>query len=374
MSITSENSVLVIGAGTSAPFGLSLGGDLISEISNTIGREKRIFDGKFSGRIGIGSRAAFHYFFAHENFRECPILNTIVHPYMNFELDQIEVNVQDHLDKLWHLVELLNNQTSETIDDFIVENPTYAAVVKKCVSTLFFLACVDSNHTLRAKSFEARYLGNQNRNWVHLLINIVRQGIRAGEVSAENKIKIITFNYDMILEYVLEKQFSNTERRMAHWSDYIEILHVHGQCGSLSELNERPAKICDEWAKGIHVVNEPNVPDWVQQNRNLASDIIRSSRELYFCGFAFSGPNCRLLELGEPDDWLGERTISFCNYDGNVGLSKAVANYEQIVVPTADPDQISLVSTDIQEAKGTRTEPIGVTDWLRLGYLGELPA
>lgn len=373
MSITEENTVFVIGAGTSAPFGLSLGGDLILEVSRAIEREKRIFDSRYGGRIGITSRVAYSYFYMREGFGECPILGTVIQPYMDHKSQQIEHTVQHDLDNLWRLAELLNNQTSETIDDFIVENPTYADLAKKCVATLFFLSCCNSDGDLSANPFEARFYGKNNRNWIHLLINIVRQGIRAAEVSADNKIKIITFNYDMILEYVLEKQFSNTERRMAHWSEYIEILHVHGQCGSLAELSDHPAEICNSWASGIHVVNEKTIPDWVHQNRERARQIVQQSEELYFCGFAFSGPNCRLLKLDEPIGPMGKRTISFCNYDGNVGVSKIVASYENIGA-ARNPRMPVTIPTEIEEAAGTPDHPLGISDWLKLGYLGELPA
>ena len=68
---------------------------------------------------------------------------------------------------------------------------------------------------------------------MHLLINIAREGVRTEAINFENKIKIVTFNYDMVLEYILEKQFSNVSNDLIpegnDWADYIEIAHVHGR-------------------------------------------------------------------------------------------------------------------------------------------------
>ena len=206
-----------------------------------------------------------------------------------------------------------------------------------------------------------------------MLINIIRHGIRAGTVSEENKVKIITFNYDKILEYVLEAQFSNTEASYPHYSDYVEIIHVHGECGKIDAPHKsNPAQICLEWAEGIHVVNEPEVPKNIKQKRKrkIAQGLVQSARELYFCGFSFSGPNCRLLKLDTPASQFPDRTITVCNYDGNVGISKSVKRYENSVNSGVN---VGRLTTHIEEEKGTPDSPLSVVDWLRLGHLGELP-
>ncbi|RNC96789.1 MAG: hypothetical protein ED558_02705 [Oricola sp.] len=380
MTITSEGAVLVVGAGTSVQFGLSLGGDMITSIAGAIESELSTIRLLTEDRFGVFSSILSDAVNRSEGFKRLPIHGTVGQPFWDTEKSRFEGKaINEELNKLRELQQLLTNQTSETIDDFIVENPSYAQLSKQCIAAQFVQSCCEIDRNVSARSFEARKTVDGGRNWVHLLINIVRQGIRAGEVSTENKVKIVTFNYDMVLEYVLEQQFSNTERRSAHWSDYIEIVHVHGQCGSLSELQGHPAKICNEWAAGIHVVNEQDVPEPVLESRARARELVRSATELYFCGFAFSGPNCRLLNLHQPLAEVEERTISFCNYDGNVGVTKIVSSYEtEVAVPELHEDGRTTVfrstTTYIEEAAGTPDKPLGVSDWLKLGYLGELPA
>ncbi|VAW01022.1 hypothetical protein MNBD_ALPHA04-2129 [hydrothermal vent metagenome] len=377
MAITDPNSVLILGAGVSAPFQLPLGGAMITDLSKMIGAEvgqlyseEDFMGGQLTQKLRTSANTV-------HNFKRFPFHGTIARLHWSEDEGGFDVaNLNTDLEKIRKLKELLDNQTSETIDDFIVENPSYAFLTKIGIGVSFVLSCYSfEQRTLSPKPFASRNYppSSNNRNWVHLLINIVRQGIRENSVGPDNKIKIITFNYDKILEYILETQFSNTEAPYSHYTDYVEIIHVHGECGDLSATsNGLPADVCIKWAKGIHVINEQDVPTDVTEKRLLAKSIIQSAEELFFCGFSFSGPNCRLLGLGTPNKYVVKRLISVCNYDGNVGISKSVRRFEFQRDPTL-VHHANLVETEIEEAAGTTEKPLSVLDWLRLGYLGELP-
>lgn len=369
MAITDPNSVLVLGAGVSAPFGLSLGGDMISEVSNAIRLELRSADGEVSSVISTLEGSLRSAIIRNSKYHKYSILSAVASSFWDSGNSKFEMsNVNLEIMKLRELENLLRDQTSETIDDFIVENPSFARLTKICIASLFLRSCYEflsNSNSASVRPFSQRHFHTNPtgkiRNWVHLLINIIRQGIRSGTVSKENKVKIITFNYDTILEYVLEKQFSNTEAGYSHYSDYVDIMHVHGECGNLVDsLSNSAAETCLKWAEGIHVINEKNVPDDVEQNRALAKIAVGSARELYFCGFSFAGPNCRLLGLDSLEKTSGRVQITFCNYDGNIGISKAVKKFERKRV-------------DIEEVAGSAEKGLGVSDWLKQGNLGELP-
>lgn len=375
MAITDQNTCLVLGAGVSAPFGLPLGGSLIDDIRKQISSETSKMLGPNSDRFPyLCGQAARRV----EIFNEFPIIGSVLHPKAKengtFDDPHEPANA---IGRLQDLHALLENQTSETIDDFIVENPSYGSLVKLCIAVKFLKNkySFEDKSKFQIKDFSARHLkfgskSRPERNWVHLLINIARHSIRSGKTSNKNKIKIITFNYDCILEYVLDRQFSNTESSYGSFRDYIDILHVHGACGELKERISDPAAICNKWASGICVVNEASALGSVETARKRAAEIIRKSDEIYFCGFSFSGPNCRLLEL-DPKNYAGSRyarTLSVCNYDGNVGISKAIEKHR-------GPARIKtgLLQTEVDEDRGTPERPISVSDWFKLGSLGELP-
>jgi hypothetical protein len=374
MAITDENTCLVIGAGVSAPFGLPLGGGLIDKIRGSLEVELNKLDENNNFRSDITSKI-IGASTQRKSFSDLPYIGSIMTPYVTSERSISDVHgANEALTQARQLVHLLDGQTSETIDDFIVENPSYSEIVKSCIAVEFFKVIYrysEENSAYLIGGLSSRRVGKHGeRNWVHLLINIVRQGIREGKVSEKNKIKIITFNYDKILEYILDKQFSNTEKSYPDYREYIEILHVHGECGSLQDNVANPSEVCRNWAEGIHVVNEPEIPEEVASIRERAYEIVTSSNELYFCGFSFSGPNCRLLglETVEFTRSASRRTITFCNYDGNVGISKSVFKYD-----TRDGQVGGRIATIVEEEAGTPDRPLGVSDWLKLGSLGELP-
>lgn len=389
MSITDENTVMILGAGVSAPFGVPLGGSLIPKLTRCLYDEtSNWFSDSSETTIRNNSISILNrYFHDRSNYIVSPICFSVVQKYeltdsfdfSNYSEGLIEA-VGNDLRRLAELKSLLSNQTSDTIDDFIVENPSYSSLVKIGIASEFLKSCYkQSRPPLLPNEFERRHLNFgsdgelQTRNWIHLLINLIRHGVRSGEVSEHNKIQIITFNYDMILEYVLDQQFSNTELKHGHYKNFIDILHVHGQCGPLNGSETSSAKTIVDWANGIHVVGEKDAPEEIKGIRLGAKNLVLRAKEIYACGFAFSGPNCRLLGLSKDNSSGDHRSISFCNYDGDIGLRRKVFSFEK-TLKTEGSGSYNSTWTTIQEAPGTKDQPMEVHDWLRLGYLGELPA
>ena len=276
------------------------------------------------------------------------------------------------------LTRLLENQTADTIDDFIAQNPSVAEQAKISVAVQFFKKLYDYDSSLG--KFIIRKLDNRNlleeRNWVHLLINLIRQGIRLQKVSPENPIQIITFNYDNGLEFILEKQFSNTEVELPNWRDVIKIHHIHGHMSDLPDNTLEPFKICQNWANSINVVHEENILPSVQRARVEASEALRKARNIYVCGFAFSGANIRLLGLNKIAGPYGGQNIHYCNYDNNVGLKHAVKRLNDHIynVKNSGDDKISKFSRTPIELSGSRDNPMTITNWFYTGTPGELPS
>lgn len=425
MAITDKNTVLVLGAGVSAPFGLPLGGDLMDGIARRLGEElDEIMTVAGTARkidtyihLPIRNPIYDNEMRATKKQREWVLQHRILSALAAYCKNQSEVNPESDCEGLFHIYckdllelrELLLNQTSETIDDFIAQNPKYAELTKLCIAVELAMACYNPNAEnvsgdvkfilkpfltraynvnknrskleLKIRSTKIREQENKNeRNWIHLLINVIREG----KVRSENKVKIITFNYDQILEHVLEKQFSNTELLQGKtYKDYIEVIHFHGKCGPLQALDDisdergsshqaKMAYMCADWARGIHVVNEEEGSPKLLSGRNRAKYIIQSATELYFCGFAFSGPNCEQLGLTRSYANVRDRQIIYCNYDGNIGLQKLVERKLYTEVPSAKPDGW-VPKTTISPAEGTLEKPLGVSNWIRAGYIGDMP-
>lgn len=394
MSIVDKNSVLILGAGVSVPFGLPLGGQLITLLKSQLILEVRAIDNKYRNYIEFAKEVNFNNSLQYRSFDKFPISSVIC--YNAFIHDQVTgiTSASKAITELTGLITLLNDQTSETVDDFIVENPSYSNAMKIAISCLFFNRLYErinpeQFYTLKAllaRTLPMPKVENPNhtvRNWTHLLINIVRQGLRNGNVSSGNKVQIISFNYDSVLEHVLDLQFGNTEKDYDNWREYIEVMHVHGKMDDLEGRAHRPFEICNSWAGVISVVNEYETPDELVELRKNARIIVTNATNIYACGFAFSGPNCRLLGLNEPIPEMPKRTISYANYDGNIGLRKAIQRFENL--PFRQPTGINggqmmaapgTVETHIDEVTGGNGEgmQLHVHDWFYTGHVGELPA
>ena len=397
MAITDENTVLILGAGTSVVFGMPLGGGLIGQIAAQIGEENRKLYELASSKV----RHSYYSILNDTLHNNKGILKFPIHAaiFLKYKDD-----FKEQKEKLVQLLRYLEGQTSETIDDFIVENPSYAELSKICISAIFLKKLYTLNSSINGNSLirlgrSQRGFGVRDgnliahdsdlttelwreRNWVHLLINIVRQGVHSGKVTSENKVQIITFNYDVILEHVLDEQFSNTELMQGKdWRNYFEIIHPHGKCAPWKEDVFKGADLINKWAEGIHVINQDYVSEDIQSARNRAKEMIANAREIYAAGFAFAGPNCKMLglkreALSKASQGLTgphkttyvkfNREIFICNYDGNIGLSMAVKKLQQ-ESESRTPQII------VTEQTGDYDKPLGVADWIKIGVLGELP-
>lgn len=381
MAITDPNTVLILGAGVSVPFGLPTGANLIDDISQKLSFQLEDFQRRNEAYFSINPILPLNENKTFQKFSYIqPLLwkNDFVSSALKFTEDRAEITkrILEEIRNLKNLQKLLKNQTSDSIDDFIVINPGAKDYVKICIAADFIEALhilAGSYHELELRDIAKRYVslpgsdGDSSaaeRNWIHRLINLIRLGVTDGKVTRDNKVQIITFNYDTILEYVLEQQFANTESGTELYPDYrdfVEITHVHGRCGYLSEPMSVPGKTCWDWARGIRVIREPDGSSntEIEAQRNRARSIVATATEIYCCGFAFAKANTDLLGL-TPKSGASSRTIHYCNYADDIGLHNAASKFER----------------KIDRRAGTTVVPysrLGASDWIGTGVLGELP-
>lgn len=364
MSITDPNSVLILGAGVSAPFGLSLGGDLIGAIGSQIRSEINAeYSAVYlkSGRVGSSQFAHF------------PILTTFLA--LGIPYTAIFGEARD-------LADILSTSTHDTIDDFIVDYPSKSDVTKACVAALLFQQIYIKPEPNKRqftsiggrpfypygdfslKNFTNRMVSKRHRNWIHHLINITRNASRNQEDM--DKLKVITFNYDTVLEYVLEQQFNETEQDYGEYIENFDILHMHGSFARLTSEAD-PSEVVPKWAKSICVVQQGEIPRHVEHKRNIAKTWISEADRIYAVGFAFSGANCRLLGLGKNDK---RKEVFYCNYDGNMGLYQSVKR----IFGTDGRGPKGPSFHRVYPAEGTSSAPVSVEDWFVSGFAGETPA
>jgi hypothetical protein len=366
MSIVEPGSVLILGAGSSNDFGLPLGGQLIDII-------RKVTTETTSRRNDYGESHTGPSIWSDTLLRPNEGLQNAIGALLNYQYlagrDRYDRN--ELLAKRTEALQFgkaLSSQTSDTIDDFISLNPSHSAIAKLCVAATFAEKMFETDRhggQVYPKEFGARLcFDGKTRNWIHLLINIARHHRRSA--TSNDKIKVISFNYDGILERVLEKQFSNVEEKFGPYTDYFEIVHPHGYCGDLADNYNDIWKSLTAWAANIWVVNEPiaKVPANVLEARARARQMIAEAKQIYAAGFSFARPNCKLLGLYDRD----RVKITYHNFNNDIGIDLAV---ESIVERWSL--RASEVSRWIRKGSGSEGRPLPIAEWIRAGYLGEMP-
>lgn len=406
MSIIDDKAVLVIGAGTSLQYGIPDGNNMFDLIFKQINSEldyvsheklhmngMRVLSGQELDSVFTGGRYPKTY------FEVVPIiLAFLVHKGKTFKAPQGHIGQQADeivrrvLDDANSLSLRLTNQTSETIDDFIFQNPDLSEITKIAVATIIFQRLYSEDETnggYALKRLDSRRLVNgeaafpddegSERNWVHLFINLVREGVRTEKVTKDNKVKVISFNYDMILEHILDKQFSNTSAVIfsgdSDWYSYIEITHVHGKFEEMVEYTDEPYYYhVLNWANSIAVIHETHIPSVVEKERTAAQEVMANSNAVYATGFSFSQSNVEMLGIIEPDPRRGRISISYSNYDDDYGLSMAMKNYESDERIIRQNNSSYYHSVKTFEAPGTDKKFMSTVNWFYSGAAGRLPS
>jgi len=380
MAITDANSVLILGAGASVPFGLPLGGKLIDLIRELAENEIREHNRSFDSSDAI---------FFPQKAKTLDGTKKLTLESLGGSLSIYSAEFEEAALKPLHkLIELLTGQTSETIDDFIAINPEFSNITKLGIATVFFhhLYSEQSNYW-KLKPLSLRETPNERRNWVHHLINLVRHYNFNKPEENRSLVRIISFNYDGALETILSEQFDNTEHAFGDWQNYIQVVHPHGFMGVLEKAEKYPIAVIERWANSIDVVKEPNPSQDVIDARQTANDWIHNATEVYMVGFALSGPNARMLRLGDPLN-LNQRWF-VANYNGSPGLRRVVQSFERDgsagKFELVEGRRISnssgrakvlgrVVSADQSDQEGTHADPLHIDTWFSIGVPGEMPA
>ena len=146
-------------------------------------------------------------------------------------------------------------------------------------------------------------------HWYQYLWSFIADSL---ESFGENKLSIITFNYDRSLEFylltALQNSFGISAQVAAEHLKKIPILHVYGQLAALPELSQPgsgslhyrhdivdPASIAMA-ASGIRVIDEGRDDDDVFEQAYL---YLSAAQRICFLGFGFDPTNVRRLRIDQ---------------------------------------------------------------------------
>lgn len=260
-----KNSVLVLGAGASASYGLPLGNDLVRLILEDIdaGGDRRAHAAKWT-KIPYGT--------------------------------------------LTEIATKLSLSKTDSIDDWLLKHNRFLEAGKVLICHAIN-SCEDSSH------FGYNANPALKDKWMHWLWNRMKDGLtRVEQLREQNDIAFVTFNYDRMPEHFLFEAAANSfdcsEEEAAKAIRQFEFVHIHGQSGFLEwdkpnatdVSNPYKAKSGTEgaWelavrcAKSIRIASEQNPSQTIIRAREL----LALSRQTFLLGMGYHASNLKKLAFG----------------------------------------------------------------------------
>ncbi|MHB8483397.1 MAG: hypothetical protein ACYDBV_11795 [Nitrospiria bacterium] len=303
-----KNTVLVLGAGASCHFGYPTGDDLISRILNSIQTVKIPGPGLFPERTSM------------------PLISEIY----TFKPLYDQLLFHDPL----------------SIDSFLTQFSSNKPMLDagKMIIVYEILQAENPALFLRFKP----NTGNRNENWYRFLINALISGATPQKlVEEELRLKVITFNYDLSLEYALYSRFENHLFLGPQAFPFLKkisenIVHIYGQVGQFEwnggeRKNEDYGKYKDEkafikadrhWKDKIFVIGQDR-DNKVADNAAKAMQWLSDAEVVFFLGFGFNEDNINLLKLKESCEMANQ--IYCTNYgDSDIITQKAQELFKRV--------------------------------------------
>lgn len=192
---------------------------------------------------------------------------------------------------------LLRCETS-SIDDFLESNPDYREVGKLCIgAALTIWGPLPSNV-------------DHARHWYRYLWERLRQGAPDSEAFRSNAVKIVTYNYDRSFERYFERVLEQTYPDLAAAGAQaarqlreavLPVVHLHGALGEVADkvltapdrMQLNTLEFHRSVAASIRIVHEEKPTGEYQ----TAHEWLRQAEVVCFLGFGYHPTNVKRLDL-----------------------------------------------------------------------------
>jgi hypothetical protein len=258
----SNETVFILGAGASAPYGYPTAGELRDDICL--------------------------YFKSDMNdlFRESK------GDYLQLA-DLVDAAASDFIDRF---------QTSRirSIDRWLSLNGEY-----KDIGKLAIVNAIVKREQSNQLTFEGK---GKSLDWFSVLFNEMVTGTALPEHFAIHRVHFITFNYDRVFEHLLYESFRNTfskvkDEEINRILSNVNIIHVYGciddppwEKGRYKYGGSYTLRYLDDARKRIKTVGE-SLADYTRPFRSQGDLLLRSVRKIFFLGFGYDPQNLEILGI-----------------------------------------------------------------------------
>jgi hypothetical protein len=181
-----------------------------------------------------------------------------------------------------------------SIDSFLEHRPEFLRIGKAAISA-----------TLIPYERSDRVFSYESDNWLRYTFN---QMSARFEDFAENRLSIVTFNYDRVVEHFfftsLKNSYGKHENECVEMLKHIPIIHLHGRLGFLpwQKPNNRPFEpnvnklAMLESMENLKIIHE-DIKDGRDAEFIKAKQLLSEAEQIYFMGFGFNRTNVDRLDI-----------------------------------------------------------------------------
>ncbi|MDP8260199.1 MAG: hypothetical protein P9L96_04260 [Candidatus Gygaella obscura] len=229
-----RQTVLVLGAGANVHLGFPLGQELIKDIYRLV----------FDRSIGVKriSDVAGERFSKRDFLTNSQLLERFLE-LSDYKKDDGQKYTSDDIKEF---AERLFQAQPPSVDFFLEKNPQYSLIGKLCI--IFCISRYEDENSWQY--LPSKYPNKLKKDfpdfgWYRYLWNNLIKGCKDIKDLHNNKVTIITFNYDRSLEYYLMRAiktfFKAEEEEVMEVFNSIKIKHVYGRLGKFyEEINSLP--------------------------------------------------------------------------------------------------------------------------------------
>jgi hypothetical protein len=208
-----------------------------------------------------------------------------------------------------------------SVDAFLAAQPQRAVQNGKLAIALALLPCEKTSTLferwprMRLGQTKGDIIGTAGGHWYELLFNLLTDGRQFEDIDLTN-LSVVTFNYDRSLEYylltVLQNAYGRPLAQAAEKLSEMQIVHVHGSLGRLplppdenpdvvpyGDLSPASVVLARDNIQVLHETQDDS-PDFKK-----ARSLIVQAQRIYFFGFGFNHTNLRRLGLADMDPHSG---------------------------------------------------------------------
>ena len=363
-----EETLFILGAGASCPYGYPLGKDLIQDIIHNI-KHDEIYIPMSETHIrehmaNVSSHIAINFTFSDlQAMLESTPIETFdqsgseaLRTLTSFKGTNYATVQIGRIEEFHQLQIALTDFDPVSIDAFLSHHDKYA-LAGKIMIIYTLLKCENKRYfTMRKKAKSGDKDEPEPDNWYSYLINDILSGCNSPEDICENKLNIITFNYDVSLDYCLQNKLSNVGllKNDRKAQEYIRTLtsskikHVYGKIydddpvenygkfiPKSSSVTEIKAEIANNARRFLKAIQEKELIKLISPERKseeLYKKLITDAKMIYIIGFGFDRDNLNMLGFSDNEiEWgglfkeKGDRKLKYMDYDGRMkGLSDQI--------------------------------------------------